>query len=579
MAGTRDCASTNQGGGTKDSETLNNESFGTAVDDYSTKFRDTLAESTEFSQPRARETETHRCNLNVFSTVENVADVETRPESTSQLEAAPVGAPSSSFALDEIGTSFPNTVHINNMDLSKLQKPNEPEIGRKIVVPVNIEIQSKFKNPKLHALVDSGAPSYFVSHESLQRLGISHMTTVSTPIKLSSAFSNAQRCKHRIRLTISLGSIKTTQNFFVVHGLSHDMILGTPFIERYCQDINWEDYSVSGVPTTISTPIVISSIEFDRLAKSRENEIFLCVIKFDENKTDSDEDLLKSLPFDASEYTDVLTSKPPNKLPPLRSITHEINLVPGSDPPSRPPYRQPEIYHEHVKQELEKLLEAGFIQPSSSPYSAPVLLVKKKDGSFRMCVDYRQLNDITIKNRYPLPIIEDLIYNVKGAIYFSKLDLRSGYHQIRIRPEDVPKTAFSTKNGHWEFLVMPFGLTNAPATFQNFMNDIFRPYIDKFVNVYLDDILVFSETKEQHIEHLKKVLNVLKENQLVANVKKCEFFKTSLDFLGFHIDQDGIHITDEKIKAVKEFPQPKTVKDCQRFLGMANYYRKFVRLF
>ncbi|KAL3685904.1 hypothetical protein R1sor_003926 [Riccia sorocarpa] len=178
------------------------------------------------------------------------------------------------------------------------------------------------------------------------------------------------------------------------------------------------------------------------------------------------------------------------------------------------------------------MLEKGFIQPSVSPYEAPVLFVKKKDGSLRMCIDYRALNQQTVKNKYPLPRMDDLFDQLRGARYFTKLDLRSGYNQIRIADEDVPRTAFRTRYGHFEYLVMPFGLTNAPATFMGLMNDIFRPYLDKSVIVFLYDILVYSRTRAEHQRHLQQVLEVLRENQLYAKLSKCEFGKTEVDYLG-----------------------------------------------
>lgn len=205
--------------------------------------------------------------------------------------------------------------------------------------------------------------------------------------------------------------------------------------------------------------------------------------------------------------------------------------------------------------------------------------MKKKDGTMRLCIDYRGLNKITIKNRYPLPRIDDLCDQLRGATTFSKIDLRSGYHQLRIKPEDISKTAFRTRYGHYEFSVMPFGLTNAPAVFMDLMNRVFKPYLDKFVVVFIDDILVFSRSLSEHEEHLRKVLEVLRENQLYAKLKKCEFWLKEVAFLGHIISENGVSVDPEKIKAIMEWPRPTNVPEVRSFMGLAGYYRRFVQDF
>lgn len=195
-------------------------------------------------------------------------------------------------------------------------------------------------------------------------------------------------------------------------------------------------------------------------------------------------------------------------------------------------YRMGPAELDELKKQLEQLTESGFIRPSKSPFGAPILFVKKKDGSMRMCVDYRALNGITVKNSYPLPRVDELFDRLQGAKVFSKIDLRSGYHQIRIAPEDVPKTAFRTRYGHFEFLVLPFGLTNAPATFMPLMHQIFRPLLDRFVLVFLDDILIYSKNMQQHEQHVREVLALLRQHKLFAKESKCELFASRVEFLG-----------------------------------------------
>ena len=214
-----------------------------------------------------------------------------------------------------------------------------------------------------------------------------------------------------------------------------------------------------------------------------------------------------------------------------------------------------------------------------SPWGAPVLFVKKKDGTLRMCIDYRQINKVTVKNKYPLPRIEDLFDQLKGAGVFSKIDLRSGYYQLRVKEGDVPKTAFRTRYGHYEFLVMPFGLTNAQAAFMDLMNRVFRPYVDQFVVVFIDDILVYSKDAQEHEQHLRIVLETLREKKLYAKLSKCDFWQKEVSFLGHIVSAEGIRVDPAKIEAVVNWKSPQNVTEVRNFLGLAGYYRRFVRGF
>lgn len=208
-----------------------------------------------------------------------------------------------------------------------------------------------------------------------------------------------------------------------------------------------------------------------------------------------------------------------------------------------------------------------------------MIFVKKKDGSWQLCIDYRQLNKVTIKNQYPLPRIDDLFDQMKGATVFSKIDLRSGYHQLRIKEEDILKTAFKTRFGHYEFVVLPFGLTNALGVFMSLMNGIFRDYLDKFVQVFIDDILIYSKTPEEHDEHLRIVLHCLRENQLYGKLSKCSFYQTKIHYLRHIISGEGIAVDSVKIEAIMEWPTPTNVHEIRSFMGMAGYYRRFVEGF
>ncbi|GJY15472.1 reverse transcriptase domain-containing protein, partial [Tanacetum coccineum] len=257
----------------------------------------------------------------------------------------------------------------------------------------------------------------------------------------------------------------------------------------------------------------------------------------------------------------------------------EIELIPGAVPIAKSPYRLAPSELEELSGQLKELQDKGFIRPSSSPWGAPVLFVKKKDGSFRMCIDYRELNKLTIKNRYPLPRIDDLFDPLQGSHFFSKIDLRSGYHQLRVHEDEIPKTAFKTRYKHFEFTVMPFGLNNAPAVFMDLMNRVFRPYLDKFVIVFIDDILIYPKTREEHVEHLMLVLELLKKEKLYAKFSKCEFWLREVQFLRHVINGNGIHVNPSKIEAVKNWKASRTPSEVCSFLGLVGYYRRFIENF
>ncbi|GJU42205.1 RNA-directed DNA polymerase-like protein [Tanacetum coccineum] len=235
------------------------------------------------------------------------------------------------------------------------------------------------------------------------------------------------------------------------------------------------------------------------------------------------------------EFKDVMPKELPKKLPPRREVDHTIELESGSKPPAKAPYRMlpPEL--EELRNQLKDLMDAGYIRPSKAPYGAPVLFQRKKDRSLQMCIDYRVLNKVTIKNKYPIPLIAYLFDQLGKARYFTKLDLRSGYYQVRIAKGDEAKTTCVTRYGSYEFLVMPFGLTNAPATFFTLMNKLFHPFLDKFVVVYLDDIVVYSHTMEEHVLHLNQVFQVLRDIELYVKLEKCSFAQDEVEFLGHKI--------------------------------------------
>ena len=277
------------------------------------------------------------------------------------------------------------------------------------------------------------------------------------------------------------------------------------------------------------------------------------------------------------EFKDVFPNELPNGLPPARSQDFKIELVPDAAPIKKGLYRLSTKETEELRSQLHDLLEKGFIQPSSSPWGSPILFVNKKDGGFRLCVDYRALNKVTVKNSYPLPRIDDIFDQLTGAKFFSKIDLRSGYHQIRLHKDSIPKTAFRTRYGLFEFTVLPFGLTNAPSTFMSLMNDVFHECLDKFVIIYLDDILIFSPTFEEHLHHLKTVLELLRRHKLYGKQSKCAFCLPSVEYLGHVLSDMGITVESSKIDAIDQWPIPKCKTEVQSFLEMVNFYRRFIK--
>ncbi|GJU23989.1 putative reverse transcriptase domain-containing protein [Tanacetum coccineum] len=305
--------------------------------------------------------------------------------------------------------------------------------------------------------------------------------------------------------------------------------------------------------------------------------IFLAHVTTKEVEDESEKKRLEDVPI-VQDFPEVFPEDLPG-LPPTRQVEFQIDLVPGAAPVARAPYRLAPSEMKELSEQLKELSDKGFIRPSSSPWGAPVLFVKKKDGSFRMCIDYRELNKLTVKNRYPLPRIDDLFDQLQGSSVYSKIDLRSGYHQLRVREEDIPKTAFRTRYGHYEFQVMPFGLTNAPAVFMDLMNRVCKPYLDKFVIVFIDDILIYSKNKQEHEEHLKLILELLKKEELYAKFSKCEFWIPKVQFLGHVIDSEGIHVDLAKIESIKDWTSPKSPTEIRQFLGLAGYYRRFIEGF
>ncbi|GJT79445.1 putative reverse transcriptase domain-containing protein [Tanacetum coccineum] len=317
---------------------------------------------------------------------------------------------------------------------------------------------------------------------------------------------------------------------------SFDAIIGMDWLAKYqavivCAEkivrIPWRNKTliIHGDGSTQGNVTRLNIISCTKTQKYMEKgfPIFLAHVTAKEVEDKSEKKRLEDVSI-VQDFPEVFPEDLPG-LPPTRQVEFQIDLVPGAAPVARAPYRLAPSEMKELSEQLKELSDKGFIRPSSSPWGAPVLFVKKKDGSFRMCIDYRELNKLTVKNRYPLPRIDDLFDQLQGSSVYSKIDLRSGYHQLRVREEDIPKTAFRTRYGHYEFQVMPFGLTNAPAVFMDLMNRVCKPYLDKFVIVFIDDILIYSKNKQEHEEHLKIILELLKKEELYAKFSTLGYMK------------------------------------------------------
>ncbi|KAL0553782.1 hypothetical protein IC582_007686 [Cucumis melo] len=432
-------------------------------------------------------------------------------------------------------------------------------------------------------LFDSGSShsfisSAFVAHARLEVEPLHHVLSVSTPS------GECMLSKEKVKACqIEIAGHVIEVTLIVLDMLDFDVILGMDWLAVNHASIDCSRKEVTFNPPSMasfkfkgggskSLPQVISAIRASKLLSQGTWGILASVV--DTREADVS---LSSEPV-VRDYPDVFPEELPG-LPPHREVEFAIELEPGTVPISRAPYRMAPAELKELKVQLQELLDKGFIRPSVSPWGAPVLFVKKKDGSMRLCIDYRELNKVTVKNRYPLPRIDDLFDQLQGATVFSKIDLRLGYHQLRIKDEDVPKTAFRSRYGHYEFIVMSFGLTNAPAVFMDLMNRVFREFLDTFVIVFIDDILIYSKTEAEHEEHLRLVLQTLRENKLYAKFSKCEFWLKQVSFLGHVVSKAGVSVDPAKIEAVTGWTRPSTVSEVRSFLGLAGYYRRFVENF
>jgi hypothetical protein len=448
------------------------------------------------------------------------------------------------------------------------------------------------KHTKIDTLFDTGSQANLISEDTVKKLNLETIPHPK-PYPLGWICDNAKlqvtrRC--RLRFAITANFIDEVELDVIPLDIC-GIVLGSPYLydrraifhrheNKYHLFKNGVEYIVRAHTKKMNLSLVNAG-QMKRLVNASKNFVLLMIKPKDNIEKEvfqgCDAKLKSDLYEVVNQYDEMFQE--PKGLPPRRGIQHEIQLQQDCPLPNIGMYRMSVMENAEIKKQIQELLDKGVIMPSTSPCGSPIVLVPKKDGTWRMCVDFRALNKITVKNRYPLPRIDDLLDQLKDAKYFTKLDLRSGYHQIRIAEGDTWKTAFKTKQGLFEWMVMPFGLCNAPATFMRVMNDVLRPFLDDCVIVYLDDILIFSKSCEEHVMHVKQVLDVLRKEKLFLKMSKCEFGKTSLIYLGHIVGGGELKIDPSKVKVILEWPKPNNVTEVRIFLGATQYWRKFIANF
>jgi hypothetical protein len=419
--------------------------------------------------------------------------------------------------------------------------------------------------------VDSGSSSSFISASLADKL--SGVVPIQHAVTVQVAGGGLLTCDKVIPQALWFNNDIAFQSDLRVLPLkAYDVIIGMDWLESFSpMRVHWKN-------KWLEIPYANQTVKLQGVAPVFPEEILvqLCVISA-EATCSSPAKLpceVESLIAQFSALFEDLT-----ELPPSRMCDHEIPLIPGAKPVNIRQYRYPPALKTEIEKQVAAMLQNGIIQPSTSLFSSPVLLVKKKDGSYRFCVDFRHLNALTMKSKFPVPVFDQLMDDLGKASWFSKLDLRSGFHQIRLKPGEEYKTAFQTHFGQYEFRVLAFGLTGAPGTFQGAMNATLAPGLRRFVVVFFDDILVYSATYEDHLEHLRLVFEWLHKDHWKLKRSKCSFAQRSMAYLGHIINGQGVATDPDKVAAIVHWPTPSNVKELRSFLGLAGYYRKFVRHF
>ena len=439
------------------------------------------------------------------------------------------------------------------------------------------------RNANVELLVDSGAEFSMLNAATVDQLGLEQHKEKKVTFVMANG--DKETSEFVVEASVRRGDKEWKEKFYVAPIAGFDGVLGMTWLRENNPEIDWRRGTITCDGTTVWTrrgqgggAERLISFAVWREEACRDGAV-TGAISFaleDEQSTmptGSSADMVRM----RSEFADVFPEELPEELPPWRDVNHKIKVLPGQTPPSQPPYRLSEFEERELHKQIADLLRRGLIEPSTSPYAAPVLFVRKADGKLRLCCDYRRLNAITERDPYPLPLPQRLIDKLTGAKFFTKLDLRSGYHQMRVEDEDVHKTAFVTPAGLLQWRVLPFGLTNGPASFQRLMDSLFAKQSGVFLVVYLDDLLIYSRTWTEHLRHVREVLTVLRENKLYAHGGKCVFGVQEVDYVGLRVGKDKVQMAPSKVEAVRAWPRPQTATQLRTFLGLANFYRHLIR--
>ncbi|XP_035545952.1 uncharacterized protein LOC118348436 [Juglans regia] len=447
--------------------------------------------------------------------------------------------------------------------------------------PKTMRVAARIGAHNVITLVDSGSTHNFISERMANLLRLPVIPTKTFTVRVANGEN--LKCHGRFdQVPVNLQGIKFSLTLYALPLTGLDLVLGIQWLELLGSVVcNWKKMTMEfswGNQTRLLVGIDGQDIQAATLKELSKgvcpgHTIFAMCMQVTNKETQNQ--IHPSMQAVLQEFSDVFTE--PSSLPHVREIDHSIPLREGTEPVNVRPYRYAHYQKDEIEKQVQEMLNSGLVQPSTSPFSSPVLLVKKKDGNWRFCTDYRALNAATIKDRFPIPTVEDMLDELYGATYFTKLDLRAGYHQVRVNPLDIPKTAFRTHNGHYEYLVMPFGLCNAPSTFQAVMNSIFRPHLRKFILVFFDDILIYSPNWGAHLEHVRQALEILRQHQFFAKASKCAFGLQEMEYLGHIVTNQGVEVDKNKIAAMVAWPRPTNISDLRGFLGLTGYYRKFVQ--
>ncbi len=414
-----------------------------------------------------------------------------------------------------------------------------------------ITLTSKDNTICTNALLDSGAAGNLISAEFAQQYNLK-LTPCDSRLAVEALDGRPLGGGRIAHLTeeihMQIGALHHENiRFYIILSPNNPVILGLPWLCSHNPHISWREGQIIYWNSTCQEHclIPITPLPLQSILPTEQNPD------------------IPGLPTKYADLTEAFSKIKASRLPPHRSSDCSIELLPAATLPRGRifPLSQPEA--ESMKAYIEEEVTKGFIRPSTSPASAGFFFVKKKDGGLRPCIDYRGLNEITVKFRYPLPLVPSALEQLRQAKYFTKLDLSCAYNFIQIKDGDEWKTAFSTSTGHYEYLVMPFGLSSSPSVFQSFINDVFHDMLNRWVIVYIDDILIYSNSLEEHTQHVRSVLECLIQYQLYAKAEKCKFDRTSTSFLGYIISHEGVAMDESKFRAVLKWPQPRTVKELQ----------------